>query len=498
MTLDWRRSGWLVPRRSLKDTQRARLEAALAVLDAHRKSGTPFLLYLRSFGVRQLYGPENAEGLPMEAHLKQELARVGANLLRVQDQNLGGALDPAFEALSVQIPALPLRNETWLDAVKELILRAEMIVSECLKLSPPVVAELKAIVAAGKVDQTTLILPSQVFVGNEPEIAEFPRVVHQYDMNHAHPANTFSIRDLIDRLGRIAALSDVERKRLVRKNQLSAAVPVTYEGVAEGLLRLARHYAEKKSRGAVVFYGTRAALALRAKNDYVGAVESQLAVAEMCRGAGELELTVVQIDEAEQEISNYRVQLGSAAERLVDAAREARAKVLGELYEGLMNVEHAQELWQLAQSQGAYALERGDQRGLAQGLSWMAVAACLGQRYELALENAQDAIAVAQSCNDVERQAFASVYLGNAHRGLGQLREAAEAFAAAGRLLRKDNLGRIHAVAMLSLAETLEQLSPSAKVIEVFQSAKTMGSAMGFADIEDAATAGIERLQSKS
>jgi hypothetical protein len=58
LTLDWRRSGWLVPRRALKDTQRTRLEAALTVLDAHRKSGTPFLLYLRSFGVRQLYGPE--------------------------------------------------------------------------------------------------------------------------------------------------------------------------------------------------------------------------------------------------------------------------------------------------------------------------------------------------------------------------------------------------------------------------------------------------------
>jgi tetratricopeptide (TPR) repeat protein len=495
MTLDWRRSGWLVPRRSLKDTQRVRLEAALTVLDAHRKSGTPFLLYLRSFAVRQLYGPEDAEGLPMEAHLKHELARVGANLIRVQDQYKGGGVDQAIEALSDQIPALPLRDETWLDAVKELIVRAEMIVSECLRLSPPVVAELRAIVAAGKVDQTTLILPSQHFIGNEPEIAEFPRVVHQYDMNHAQPANTFSIRDLIDRLGRIAALNAVERRRLIRKNQLSAAVPVTYEGVAEGLLKLTSHYADKKNPGSVVFYGARAALALREKNDYVGAAESQLAVAEMCRGAGELKLTVVQIDEAEQEISTYRVQVGSAAERLVAAAREARIKVLGELYEGLMNVEDAPELWQLAQSQGAYALQRGDPRGFAQGLSWMSVAASLGQRYDIALENAQEAIAVAQSCNDVERQAFASVYLGNAHRGLGQLREAAEAFADAVRLLRADNLSRIHVVAQLSLALTLEQLSPSAEVIEMLQSVRTMGSAMGFADIENAAAAGIERLR---
>ena len=40
---------------------------------------------------------------------------------------------------------------------------------------------------------------------------------------------------------------------------------------------------------------------------------------------------------------------------------------------------------------------------------------------------------------------------------------------------------RIHAVAMLSLAGT--QLSASAKVIDVFRSAKVMASEMGFADI---------------
>lgn len=55
---------------------------------------------------------------------------------------------------------------------------------------------------------------------------------------------------------------------------------------------------------------------------------------------------------------------------------------------------------------------------------------------------------------------------------------------------------RIHAVAMLSLAGT--QLSASAKVIDVFRSAKVMASEMGFADIVEAADAGINRLQSKS
>lgn len=54
---------------------------------------------------------------------------------------------------------------------------------------------------------------------------------------------------------------------------------------------------------------------------------------------------------------------------------------------------------------------------------------------------------------------------------------------------------RIHAAAMLSLAET--QLSASTKVIDVFRSAKAMGSEMGFADIVEAADAGIKRLQSK-
>jgi tetratricopeptide (TPR) repeat protein len=201
---------------------------------------------------------------------------------------------------------------------------------------------------------------------------------------------------------------------------------------------------------------------------------------------------------AEASVTAERERLDSdTSARLIDSTRESRAKLLGEIFEGLMSVESAKELWQLANSQAGFAVTRGDTGALAQCLSWMSVAASLIENYELALDHARDAIAIARGRNDVYRQGFASFYLGNAHKGLGQLREAADAFLDAVNLLPLDQAGRIHAVAMLSLALTLEELqAPSANLIEVFQSAKTMAKEMGYSDILEAADAGIERLKS--
>jgi hypothetical protein len=85
-----------------------------------------------------------------------------------------------------------------------------------------------------------------------------------------------------------------------------------------------------------------------------------------------------------------------------------------------------------------------------------------------------------------------------AYVGLDQGRKAKEAFLNAVKLLPRDGYGRIHAVAMLNLALTLEQLHPpSAELVAVFQSAKTMAKEMGYSDILETADAGIERLKSR-
>jgi tetratricopeptide (TPR) repeat protein len=468
MTVDWRQSSWLEPSDALDDAQRARHEAALRVLDAYRLSGTPFLLFLRTFHVRQLYGHaseggDGGDGILLEVHFQRELAQLGANILRVQDvgSRTGAAVDGLFGNVT---PALAMRHETWLDAVKELMTSAELLVSEVQFTSPGVINELRACVESGKLDQTVLILPSPpfAFVGNHDAIAEFPRVIHQHDMNFARPADSFVFRDLIARIGRIAMLNDAERTGLIRENKLRAMLPVSYDGVPEGMFELAKRYAEKKSLGAIVFYGNRAALARKAKKDYAGAINVKLAVARLCEKASDLMLALVLVNDAEASISAEREGLDNdTSAGLLNSTREFRSKLLGEIFEGLMSIERAAELWQLAKSQAGFAIARGDKKALGQCLSWMSVAALLMENFELALEQANDAIAVARASNDVYREAFASFYLGNAYKGLGQLPEAEKAFLNAVRLFPCDRSGRIYAAAMLSLALTMEQLHPS-------------------------------------
>jgi hypothetical protein len=252
MTIDWRQSSWLEPSDALNDAQRARHEAALRVLDAYRLSGTPFLLFLRTFKIRQLYcqaseGGEGGDGILLEVHLQRELAQLGANIVRMQ--NLGSHEGSAARAVDDfnEAPGLVMRHETWRDAVKELIASAELIVSEVQFLTPGVVDELRACRDAEKVGQTVLILPSPPFefARNKDEIADFPRVIYQHDMNWARPSDSFVFRDLMVRIGRIAMLNDAER----------ALLPVSYDGVAEGMLELAKRYAKKGALGATVFYG---------------------------------------------------------------------------------------------------------------------------------------------------------------------------------------------------------------------------------------------------
>jgi tetratricopeptide (TPR) repeat protein len=208
---------------------------------------------------------------------------------------------------------------------------------------------------------------------------------------------------------------------------------------------------------------------------------------------------LVLVNDAEASISAEREGLDNdTSAGLLNSTREFRSKLLGEIFEGLMSIERAAELWQLAKSQAGFAIARGDKKALGQCLSWMSVAALLMENFELALEQANDAIAVARASNDVYREAFASFYLGNAYKGLGQLPEAEKAFLNAVRLFPCDRSGRIYAAAMLSLALTMEQLHPqSADLTKVFQSAKTMAKEMAYSDILQAADAGLERLKSQ-
>jgi hypothetical protein len=186
----------------------------------------------------------------MEVHLHRWLRKRGAGVLRVQDatSEASSLVDRAFDK---EVPALLLDNSLWLSAVKVLIQRSQLIVSECEGLSPGVVDELQACVELGKADRTVLVLPSPPFefVGNEKDVQGFPRAMHQHELDPKYPARSVVFRDLIGRIARIAKLDPKERVRLTRSGELDKTIPVTFRGVASGLFRNVRSTRAKRMSG---------------------------------------------------------------------------------------------------------------------------------------------------------------------------------------------------------------------------------------------------------
>ena len=479
--INWRASSWLVPDSVLNTDQQASHEAALTVLDEYNAKGTPFTLFLRTFAIRQLYchtsdGGDGGDGILLDVHFTRQLRRMGVHVLRVQDTS--GA---AEIAIPTETPALVLDHSTWLVAVKQLIDSAELVISECQFLSPGVVEELRAC-AATKLDQTVLVTPSAPFefISNDEAVQLFPRMIQQFDLDLACPARTYVFQDLIERMGEIAKMDVAVRLQLMREGRLREVIPVSYRGVVGGLLGLAERYAGEKNPNATFFAGGRAIVAARRARGFAASMEIQLTVSELCEHAGHSKLALVLVDEVERDIREAGSKLGGEPrDQLISAVKERRSKVLSSLFESLMVSEKSEELWRLANSQGGYAVQRGDAAALAQCLSWMAVAACLGEQYELAIEPAQDAINLARSSGDAFREAFASFYLGNALRGLNRLDQAAEAFAAAIGSFPPERYGRIYAAAFLSLAEVSEQLGLQEPATQLYQSARDMAQHQG-------------------
>jgi tetratricopeptide (TPR) repeat protein len=499
--VDWRHLPGLAPERALNDRQRAKHEAALAVLDAYSSSGTPFALFLRTFHIAQLYchasdgGDGGEEGILLDEHFTRRLRAIGVNVIRVLDSDFEHLVNtPPFNS---ETPALLLNDSSWLATVKMLIDSAELILSECQFLSPGVVDELRACVAAGKIDQTVLLTPSPPFefIGNDEVAQRFPRIIHQFDLDLACPIRTFVFQDLVDRMAQIARMEVADRLRLLREGRLREALPVSYRGVPEGLMQLATHYAQQQNSGATYFVGSRAVLAAKAAHGFGASTEYLLSLARLCEQAGNAKLALVLIDEAEDNITQEGDTLsGEEKDQLLAPVRLRRPELLGVLFESLMTRENAAELWQLANSQAGYAVQRQDPRGLAQCLSWMCVAAVQAGDYERAIDHAQDAIALARQSGDAFREAFTFFYLGNAYRGLKRTQEAAKAYAKAIGLFPEGPYGRIHAAALLSLAAMSEKLGLLEPALQLYRSARDMAEGMSQPDLGAVAGQGINRL----
>jgi Tetratricopeptide repeat len=141
---------------------------AVEILEDHRRHGGAFLLFLRSFE------PEAAGWLSPEGMGTQGTSRdiltpqagptdAEKELVRVVGERpfLGIANPFTFKSSDDGVPArLQLPNDGWFDVLRELVESAHTIVVDLPMLAPGVEAELAAIAAAGRAQDTLVVVPS--------------------------------------------------------------------------------------------------------------------------------------------------------------------------------------------------------------------------------------------------------------------------------------------------------------------------------------------------
>jgi hypothetical protein len=186
--------------------------AARQVLKDYVERKVPFVLYLRAFAVTVWHGPKEF-GLQLLENVVSGAIAGFANVITIQDQNLSlysGSGSPSDRTA----PALLLGNEQWQEVAEQLIMHADLIVSEALVLSPGVRYELERIYANGAWGRTVLVLPplggELPELDGDPLIQLFPRCVWAEDF-HTIPFERHAVSaPLLDRLNRIAADPEAE------------------------------------------------------------------------------------------------------------------------------------------------------------------------------------------------------------------------------------------------------------------------------------------------
>jgi hypothetical protein len=213
--------------------------AALRVLEAYERDGTPFVLYFRHFDIEVLHGPFEF-GPKLSENALRDALPADIEVVTVQDQS-SSTYDLGSSRLRREAPALLLEDERWAEDVRGLIPYADLIVSEPLRLSPGVRIELQMIHDARRSDRTVLLLPPQqsplATVDNDQLVQLFPRCLW-LDALHREPlAASPVIADLLERTRAIAQLPAEARRALRDPAARDGAFPVSLEHVAEHLER---------------------------------------------------------------------------------------------------------------------------------------------------------------------------------------------------------------------------------------------------------------------
>jgi hypothetical protein len=231
-------------RRSMNDdphrphTREAMHAQALEALRARECDGTPFILYLTTFGLdishtASPFGPELLENSVLDAVPEP------VNVIRIQDHR---AMDSyASTAISVRrrSPALLLNDDIWKNVAEALISSADLIISECYMLGAGVRFELERAYNLGRWDRTVLVLPPLLspiaLVDNDPLVQMFPFCVWA-DAFHTHQFFDLPVtKPMLKRLNKLAALPPEDLRALTTPQAREAFMPLDLEAIARDL-----------------------------------------------------------------------------------------------------------------------------------------------------------------------------------------------------------------------------------------------------------------------
>jgi hypothetical protein len=218
MSLRWQSPPLPKPRRSASTrsgTERRRElhEAARRVIEQHETYGAPFALYLRKYDFEILHGPLEWDARLLENALYADLP---ARVEMISIQSLGTVgYTTGRTAFDRDPPSLVVETDTWKDVVAALIAQAELIVSEVPMIGEGARFELETAFRLRRWDRTVLVLPPLhspfEVVDSDPVVQLFPRCVWADDFHDSNFVDSPVVADLVERLARIAALTEVRR-----------------------------------------------------------------------------------------------------------------------------------------------------------------------------------------------------------------------------------------------------------------------------------------------
>jgi hypothetical protein len=233
-------------------------QGALNLLAAYERERRPFALFLRTFHALEL---EIGYQRPLENDIRASLwKRLQLNVITVQINNPSVDYEcspPGLNPRRRWLPALILDEQFWLEGVRHVLERADIIVSELALETPGAMAELKACHEGGHADRTIVVLPQALSPAVEmrpeggivylpPQItptqvgSEFLRTIFTNNLDLEDPLGAFVFRDLVQRMAAIAHLHVKKRIALHKADKINDTFPVTFSGVAKGYDKLAR------------------------------------------------------------------------------------------------------------------------------------------------------------------------------------------------------------------------------------------------------------------